>query len=108
MLYEVITLNGRQYVNKYHLDKGHPFFLTDQLQDGTLVLHNKSYSGLKLMYNLYEENVVLVLGEGSSLTALLPPVDYISEFTIGNSHFKKIAIEDEVKFYEVVYRNNFV
>ena len=43
-------VNGRYFENTYFRDKGHPFFLTNEFSDGTILLNGKQYYNQKIMF----------------------------------------------------------
>ncbi len=100
-------VNGRYFENTYFRDKGHPFFLTNEFSDGTILLNGKQYYNQKIMYNIYDQNIVLQSNNGNNSVAYLPPLDFVNEFTIGSKLFRKYIMPDKsIALYEVVYDGN--
>ncbi len=96
-------MNGDFYEYPYKKDLGHPFFLSNDFENGHIVIHDKTYNDIKLKYNIFNESLVLMNYKYSPL-AFLPPMGFISEFSVSNHLFRKYHYPDsEEKFYEIIY-----
>ncbi len=99
-----VLVNGKFFENIYYRDQGHPFLHSDAFTEGYIILQNEKFIHQKLMYNIFDQTLVLKIEDGSSIMAFIPPVAYISEFSIYNRTFKQLAFQsDKSTFYEVVY-----
>lgn len=82
----------------------HPFLFSTDYQNGSITIHNITYNDVQLRYNIYEQQlIVLYLDPHKTKYGIIPPVNFISEFSIGTSEFKKFCFDGECSFYEVIH-----
>ena len=86
-------------------DLGHPFLGNEEYKKGYLIIHNKRYNNMLLKYNVFEQNlVVLYVDNTGTQMAFLPPLNFISEFSLDNLIFKKYTFNNEkTSIYQEVY-----
>lgn len=98
-------VNGVYFDNEYKFDKGHPYLFADEFQIGTIVVKNKEYNNLQLKYNIYNQKVLInYIDKGNSSIPFYPPTEFVNEFTINTTKFKKHSFAGfEDNFYQVIY-----
>lgn len=100
-----VLVNGRYFEDIYRNDLGHPFYMSNTFTEGEFTLHGKKFSNLELMYNVFDQNLVVLLkNEQTNGLAFLPPIEFVSEFEIAGNKFKKYNFTNaEPAFYQEVY-----
>jgi hypothetical protein len=101
--FDQVLVNGIFYEDKYWRKIGHQFFLEDQLYNGTLIYRGNEYPGVKMKYDIYDQQLVLYLKLYNSLVWIVPINDFVTAFSLGNKFFSKYNFRGEPKFYQVVY-----
>jgi hypothetical protein len=99
--------NGGAYEHYWNRVIGHPFFMTDQFQQGTLYYDGTFYENVPLMYDMFRDELVSKNFSKTIDQKILS--EKIRYFTIGNSSFVRI-VADSVNgaslptgFYEKLY-----
>lgn len=84
-------VNGRAYYSPYAGAKGHPFFLENSWQKGTVIKGGNQFYDLELKYDIYQDALVYRYNifSGSVKEVVLKKQD-VSSFTIGNTAFINI------------------
>lgn len=107
---DFILSNGRYYIPGYNRVNGHPFFNTNEWTFGKLLLGSRIYPEVKLLYNIYESNLICsVKGINNEDLPLKLNSDLVSGFTIGENVFLNYSFVEGVPaegFYEVIYQDN--
>lgn len=100
--------SGPQYVEYYLLITiGHPFFLNNNFNTGSVRFDHILYENVKLKYDILENKIVLK--DPSGLFAVNPDYDKIDHFTVENHLFSKLEKETinnslpKSGFYEVLF-----
>jgi hypothetical protein len=99
--------NGKQYGGyPFSFKEGHPFFLTEEFNTGSLVYDNIGYPDLQLLYD--ELSDVVIFQNKERRIALLN--ERISSFSILNYNFVRIVVADtdhvtplKTGFYNLLY-----
>lgn len=100
-----VLVNGQYFEDIYRNDLGHPFYLSNSFNEGEFTLHGKEFSNLELMYNVFDQNLVVLLKNSQTNgLAFLPPIEFVSEFEIAGNRFIKYNFTNaEPTFYQVLY-----
>ncbi len=98
-----LLANGIFYEDKYPNQSSHPFLFEGQFYAGTITLRGKEYTGIDLKYDLFEQQLVLYINYNNSITWIIPPNDFISDFELNGKHFTKYNYQGESRFFQVVY-----
>ncbi len=99
-----VLVNGKFFENIYFGDIGHPFLVSDNYIQGVVVINNRRFDNQQLRYNVYANNLVVMVEDGDNRVAFIPPVEFVSEFQIYDRVFKKYTFkEGKPEFYEQVY-----
>lgn len=98
-----VLVNGIFYEDLYPNKIGHPFLFEDEFYKGSLTFRGEEYTGIDLKYDLFGQQLVLYFQHDNSITWVIPPIDFISDFTINGSHFSKYKYRNESRFYQVVF-----
>ncbi|MDX2415824.1 MAG: TonB-dependent receptor [Bacteroidales bacterium] len=101
-------VNGVFYENIYRNDLGFPSFPNDEFNKGYIVFHNRRYDNLLLKYNVFNQNLVVQESKyEKNGIVYIPPVDFISEFSLEGMVFRKYQFQDSVPgFYQEVFTGN--
>jgi len=97
-------INGVQYYNHHNRSQGHPYFLMQVYQTGSLTLEGRTYQNVFLRFDIHSQHVELQYrnfsGGGNQLVTV---VDKVDAFTLGSYQFRKMTLEKGVeKFYQVL------
>jgi hypothetical protein len=101
--FDQVLDNGFLYKEKYLKKIGHQFLLQDQFYNGTLVFRGEVYKGVELKYDIYDQQLVLIIKNNNSIELIVPHNDFISAFSLGDKFFSKYNFQGESRFYQVVY-----
>lgn len=103
-------VNGMQYYNRNPRSMGHPYLLEGWAHQGSVTIRGVLYSPIWLKYDIYAQQVEVdyYTASGGENTVILVG-DRLDEFTIGNSYFKKMKLEENLhedslqfQFYQVL------
>jgi hypothetical protein len=103
-------VNGMQYYNRNPRSMGHPYLLEGWAHQGSVTIRGELYSPIWLKYDIYAQQVEVDYRttSGGENTVILVG-DRVDDFTIGNSYFKKMRIEEDqtddpsqFQFYQVL------
>ena len=95
--------NGPEYIWSYTKSTGHPFYITDAFQLGSIRYDDVSYFDIPIQYELVK-NVVIIKGANDERIELAS--DRISAFSVGNSVFKKVNSNNlPGLFYQSLYNS---
>jgi hypothetical protein len=101
--FDQVLVNGILYKDKYQRKIGHQFLLEDQLYKGTLVYRGKVYKGVEMKYDIYDQQLILCVNNNNLIAWIVPPNDFISDFSLGDKFFSKYKFQGEPRFYQVVF-----
>jgi len=101
--FDQVLVNGYFYEDKYRKKFGHQFFLEDQLYTGTLVFRGNVYKGVEMKYDIFDQQLVLYISQDNRGTWIVPPNDFVSDFSFEGKAFAKYNFQDEPKFFQVVF-----
>jgi hypothetical protein len=98
--------NGSQYAVYNPVQEEHPYFLSDDWIDGSIVYSGEQFDNIALMYDLSSDKVIAEHFAGTAVELITAKV---SEFSISGHSFKKYKKTDDARqsikegFYEVLY-----
>ena len=104
---ESALYNGRQYVVYAHtINEGIPFFVTKDLNNGTVVYNGVTYKNVPLLYDIFKNMLITIVPVSNYLIQLNN--SKISSFSLLNHYFiniEKDSAEKVIKpgFYDVLY-----
>jgi hypothetical protein len=101
--FDQVLVNGIFFEDKYSKMVGHPFFLNDHLNIGTLIYKGKVYKSIGLKFDIYDHRLILYIQNNDLAVMIVPPADFISDFSFGGKYFSKYNIQGEPGFYQVVF-----
>jgi hypothetical protein len=97
-------VNGIEYVNLHIRSSGHKFLDEDRFYEGRVVIDNKVYHHVFLKYDIYNQQVLLLIRHhsGGHKQIILNTVR-IDEFEINGRKFRKYAFPGTgTRFYQVI------
>lgn len=102
-------VNGVQYYDRYKSSLGHPYYLSDRFDWGSLSLRGKVYEDVRLKYDLYGQQVEIeYLTFSGGTNRLITPAGRVDEFSYGPYVFQNLALAGKKeKLYQVVMTANF-
>lgn len=103
-------VNGMQYYNRNPRSMGHPYLLEGWAHQGSVTIRGVLYNPIWLKYDIYAQQVEVdySTASGGENTVILVG-DRVNEFTIGNSYFKNMKLDEDPledtlqsRFYQVL------
>jgi hypothetical protein len=102
--------NGRYYISEYPRAKGNPFFFSEKWIKGQLVLQNKAYENINLLYDINNERVLCIIkGTGTEEIPIRLNNDLITSFQLEDHRFIHSKYRDilpQTGFYEIIFSGN--
>ncbi|NVO84771.1 hypothetical protein [Hymenobacter terrestris] len=104
-----LLYNGPEYVNyamRYGERLGHQFFLTPELQPGSVLYYQQPFANLQLRYDVVLDQVVLEQPTSPLMLRLVN--EKLERFTIGGHHFEQLKSDSTAgglpatAYYEVL------
>lgn len=101
-------VNGVQYYNRYVLVQDHPYFLDDSFVDGSVIINGQEYSPVRIRYNIYSQHLELQYDNfAGASNSLITVNDHIDGFRYGDLWFRKMDLDGEENFYQVIATEQF-
>jgi len=106
---DFLLKNGKKYKFGFFRVKGHPYFNTDQWASGSLVLNEKKYSNIMLLYDIFNDKLVCKVTSKNNeeipleLNCLNVNKFCIGEHVFGNCSF--LPALPQKGFYEIIYKS---
>jgi hypothetical protein len=95
--------NGIYYEQPYYNATGHPFLDNGDFQKGTLVYRNRKYEGVKIKYDIFDQQLVISPDPGDPTLMILLSNEFIAEFWLGEKHFKNLSLQERrFSYYQVI------
>ena len=96
--------NGIFYEDQFREAIGHPFLFDNDFHNGYLIFRNKKYDYVKIKYDIYEQHLVLYYAFFGSYVWIIPPNEFVSEFSIDGRVFRRFSFEGKNAAYnQVIY-----
>jgi hypothetical protein len=96
---------GNEYISHDPRIRVHPYYLSDNMQAGTIHYNGVSYGQVEMMYDIVRSELAIKPPGGGY--RLRVRTEYISAFTLGNHQFSRIVGDSAAGiptgFYEVLY-----
>ncbi len=98
-------INGIQYYNPHYRVTGHPYLMGEEAFPGSLYLSGKTYEGLQLHYDIYDQHLVLDYRTkfGGINKIILSPIR-IESFSLDGFGFRKLNLDKNGPLYYQVIR----
>lgn len=102
-------VNGTQYFDRYTNYRGVPYFLSVAFEEGTLILQDRVYGGIKLRYDILAQNLEIeYYSPYVGYNWLVIVTDHVEGFEIRGFPFRKLELEEPgEKFYQVIQTGQF-
>ena len=95
---------GKEFTGYVRNAKGHPFFLSDQMQNGNIFYDGSLYENVPLLFDAVNQQVVINrYNQNFKISLLSEKVKY---FTIVGHRFEHITIKVVTGLYDVVFDGN--
>jgi hypothetical protein len=104
--YQSVLYNGSEYKEPKQTEQDHPFYVTDEWQEASIVYDGIRFNEVDAIYELYTDELVIEHKNGTPIRLVKPKV---SEFTIGRRRFVHVIQRDSMaslpksSFYQVVH-----
>ena len=94
---------GELYENLYLGALGTPFIIKEEFTKGSVCYKGKVYNDLQLMYDIYEQKVLIDYRTEHTQLRVYLTKNFLTEFEIYNKKFKKLDLfDDGLDFYQVL------
>lgn len=101
-------VNGVQYSNKYRNTRGHPYFLEDKFQLGSVSVDGRMYDDVWLKYDLLSQHVEIEYEDYSGgKSRLITVAERMGAFNFGIYNFRKMNLQGEGELYYQAIRTGF-
>ncbi|MCK4745443.1 MAG: hypothetical protein KAT15_00330 [Bacteroidales bacterium] len=102
-------VNGVQYYNRYLRSQGHPYFLEDRFENGSVTVDGKLYQDVKLKYDLFSQRVELEYKTFSGGdNRLITVAEHMDAFRLGLYKFSRLELDGTTaRFYQVIASDHF-
>jgi len=96
-------INGPYFENRYINAKGHPFLYSNKPVSGEVIFQGLHYNELQLMYDCYEQNLIVYSNVNSSIIPTIIPKEHVHSFALLERYFEKLSFNnDEARYYQVL------
>lgn len=101
--------NGAEYKKQYRTLKGsNEFYLTSEFVKGNIVYNQQPYFDIYMLYDVYEDEIIIKLSTQSSLDVIQLIKEKIERFSINNKCFVRISNNEKEGFYELLFKSNYL
>jgi hypothetical protein len=88
-------INGKKYIDLYASAQGHPFLDTRNFNNGWLKLKGEIYEDVPMLFNIFEQQLLLQVSTGNLGTQqLIVPNLYLESFGYQGRLFRKLRIPE--------------
>jgi len=101
--FDQVLVNGAIYTDIYWKKQGHQFFGEDRPYTGNLFFRGKEYKGQEMKYDICNQQLIVLISNGTLQQGIIPPHDFISAFTLEGRSFSKMDFQGEPRYYQVVF-----
>ena len=101
-------INGPQYFNRYVNYKGLPYLTGAGFVSGELTIQDKSYSPVRIRYDLYAQQVEIEYSNRfGGFGWLVTVFEHVDAFQLESYPFRKLDLDGTPRFYQVIRVNGF-
>ena len=95
-------INGKKYIDRYASALGHPFLENQEFKEGWLIVRDEKFEGVQMMFNIYEQQLVLQVPAGSlGIQQIVVPNLYLERFGYQGRVFRKLNTPEKgMHYYE--------
>lgn len=98
---------GIYYEDFYYNAKGHPFLLDNQYHSGSLEYQNVRYDNLKLKFDIFDKQLLILHEDGSENLQNYLSTEFIGAFSINGMKFRKLSMDDhDPSFFQIIEDGN--
>ncbi len=95
--------NGIYYAYPYYSALGSPFLGDGEFEPGTVIFREKSYEGIRINYDIFNQQIILLRKTGEMLVMNLMANEFISGFSFKGKSFIRASFPGEsAPFYQVI------
>ena len=95
--------NGLFYAYPYFSAHGNPFLGDGEFESGTVIFREKSYEGISINYDIFNQQIILSRKTGDMLLMNLMANEFISGFSFKGKNFIRATLPGEsASFYQVI------
>ena len=98
-------INGIKYDNPYYGYEGTPFFFNTSVL-GTVNIEGIEFEKQKLRFDIINNQLILDHQSDLGSESIILPNSKLKYFSLGNIQFKKITIQEEQQYAQIVYEGN--
>jgi len=102
-------LNGIYYENPYHDAIGHPFLNEGDFHQGSVIFQGTRFDQVRMKYDVYQQQLLISPKADDPMMMILLSNEFLSEFYMGEAHFKKHPLDEEGNtFYQVIWEEEHI
>jgi len=106
---DALLQNGLYYAYPYFNAVGHPFLGDGEFGTGSVVFREKSYEGITINYDIFNQQIILSRKLDEMLQMNLLANEFISGFSFQGKHFIKASFEGESSpFFQIISQNPYI
>jgi hypothetical protein len=98
-----VLVNGISYEDKYWKKVGNQYFPEDRLYKGTLIYREKEYHGVRMKYDICDQQLILHIYQNYLTVRVVLSNDFVSAFSLDEKLFSKYDFTGKPRFYQVVF-----
>lgn len=100
--YNMLLYNGPNYIWTYPKSVGHPFFISDSLQKGSVIYDGVTYVDIPMLYEQVQQELII---EGAEKSRIIVDKEKVEGFMLKGHQFKWVAATTSAPagFYECLY-----
>jgi len=91
--------SGRFFEDIYRYDLGNPYYLAGDFVKGSVIDHGKVYRNVQIRYDIYSQQLQIRISKDGASSVILPPVAFISGFSIDGKEFFRYQTTDDNFIY---------
>jgi hypothetical protein len=104
-----LLLNGVYFDDPYRDARGHPYLYGEDFLPGSVVFKGRFYPAILLRYDIVDQLVMIDHQNPEYQLITIIPNEFISEFYLRESHFKRLSLGHDVpQLYQVIYEGNII
>ncbi len=113
-----IIINGDRYYNMSKGINGTPYLLGDSFKNGTVFIGEKSFTGLKLKYNIVDDELILLHEIGYKKNEVVLNSEFVDSFYIASKEngvyftfysYRALNIDKDISnYFRVLYKSRYI
>ncbi|WP_347925658.1 hypothetical protein [Pontimicrobium sp. SW4] len=80
----------------------HKYYTSPYFVEGNINYLNQDYYNVLMMYNIFEDNVIVKFNEGKRTSIIQLLSNEVKSFRLHNTHFERLKLKGESGFFELI------